>query len=145
MKIVKVMVVDDSRIMRTMVINALKRLLLAEWEFIEAEDGQDAFEKFDPKEVDLILADWNMPRMSGIDFARKVRANKKNSHIPIVMITSEQTIGKMNEALGRAGANAYITKPFNDQELERKLTKLVDGIPDKSAKSSGFFGRLVGG
>ena len=145
MKKLNVMVIDDSRIMRTMVMNALKRLPLAEWEFIEAEDGQDAIEKFDPKVVDLILADWNMPRMSGVDFARKVRSNKKNAHIPIVMITSEQTVGKMNEALGRAGANAYICKPFNDQELERKLAKLIAGIPEKSEKSSGFFGRLVGG
>lgn len=145
MKHLKVMVVDDSRIMRTMVMNALSRLTLAEWEFIEAEDGQDALEKFDPKETDMILADWNMPRMSGIDFVKKVRSNKKNLHIPIVMITSEQTVGKMNEALGRAGANAYICKPFNDQELERKLTKLVDSIPEKVEKPSGFFGRLVGG
>ena len=128
-----------------MVMNALNRLPLAEWEFIEAEDGQDALEKFDPKVVDLILADWNMPRMSGVEFAQKVRSNKKNAHIPIVMITSEQTVGKMNEALGRAGANAYICKPFNDQELERKLAKLIAGIPEKSEKSSGFFGRLVGG
>jgi len=144
MKHLKVMVIDDSRIMRTMVMNALTRLTLAEWEFIEAEDGQDAIEKFDPKETDMILADWNMPRMSGIDFVRKVRSNKKNANIPIVMITSEQTVGKMNEALGRAGANAYICKPFNAQELERKLTKLVEGIPDKSEKQPGFFGRLVG-
>ena len=139
------MVIDDSRIMRTMVMNALNRLPLAEWEFIEAEDGQDALEKFDPKVVDLILADWNMPRMSGVEFAQKVRSNKKNAHIPIVMITSEQTVGKMNEALGRAGANAYICKPFNDQELERKLAKLIAGIPEKVDKSAGFFGRLVGG
>ncbi|HEY3267038.1 MAG TPA: response regulator [Armatimonadota bacterium] len=145
MKMLKAMVIDDSRIMRTMVMNALKRSGLAEFEFIEAEDGQDALEKFDPKEIDIIFADWNMPRLSGIDFVRKIRANKKNNGIPILMVTSEQTVGKMSEALGRAGATAYITKPFTDADLHRRLAKIVDELPDHAAKpQGGFFSRLVG-
>lgn len=145
MKKAKAMVIDDSRIMRTMVMKTLDKLGLIEFEFVEAEDGVDALEKFDPKEVDIVFADWNMPRMSGIDFVRKVRANKKAVHIPIVMVTSEQTVGKMSEALGRAGATAYVCKPFTPADLQRKLSKILEDLPDRAAKPTGFFGRLVGG
>ncbi len=143
MKKLTALVIDDSRIMRTMVMNSLGKAELAEFEFIEAEDGLDALEKFDPKAVDIIFADWNMPRMNGIDFVRKVRANKKNLHIPIIMVTSEQTVGKMNEALGRAGASAYICKPFTVQDLQRKIGKLINEVPDRSVKPTGFFNRLM--
>lgn len=143
MKKLKAMVIDDSRIMRSMVMKSLTNSNLAEFEFVEAEDGMDALEKFDPKETDIIFADWNMPRLNGIDFVRKIRTNKKNAHIPIVMVTSEQTVGKMSEALGRAGATAYICKPFTVADLQRKIDKIIDGIPDRNAKPTGFFSRLV--
>ena len=144
MKKLKAMVIDDSRVMRMMVMNSLGRVKLADFEFVEAEDGIDALEKFDPKEIDIIFADWNMPRMTGIEFVRKVRGNKKNQNLPIIMITSEQTVGKMNEALGRAGATAYICKPFTDADLQRKLTRIVAEVPEHVEKQTGFFGRLLG-
>jgi two-component system chemotaxis response regulator CheY len=82
--------------------------------------------------------------MSGIEFVRKVRSNKKNQGIPIVMVTSEQTVGKMNEALGRAGATAYICKPFTVPDLQHKLSKIIEDLPDATAKpQGGFFSRLL--
>jgi two-component system chemotaxis response regulator CheY len=146
----RALVVDDSRVMRNLVMQSVRKTELAEFEFIEAEDGSDALGKFNPKAIDIMFVDWNMPKMTGIDFVRKVRATGKTEHIPIVMVTSEKSMGKMQDALDSAGANEYITKPFGPDELSRKLTKLIAGIPshkseDAAGKSGGFFGKLFGG
>ncbi|MBI5878014.1 MAG: response regulator [Chloroflexi bacterium] len=140
----KALVVDDSRVMRTMVMRMLGEAKLAEFEFIEAEDGVDALHKFSPESVDIAFVDWNMPNMSGIDFVRKVRANRNARHVPIVMVTSERTMGKMEDALDRAGASAYICKPFTAAELQAKLSKIITSMPEKKGKSGGFFGKMLG-
>lgn len=147
MKKVTALVVDDSRIMRNMVKNTLSRTSLAQFEFIEAEDGENALHVFNSNSaIDIVFADWNMPKMNGIDLVRKIRSSKKNTDIPLVMVTSERTIGKMNEALDSAGADAFICKPFTVIDLERKLGKIIEQIPEKSDKKpqSGFFGKLLG-
>jgi two-component system chemotaxis response regulator CheY len=146
----RALVVDDSRVMRNLVIQSIRNTELADFEFIEAEDGSDALTKFNPKTIDIMFVDWNMPKITGIEFVRKVRATGKTEHIPIVMVTSERSIGKIEEALDQAGANEYITKPFGADELARKLSKLVRGIPaqrteDAAGTTAGFFGKLFGG
>src|SRR5439155_329851 len=138
----KALVVDDSRVMRDMMMQSLRKTELAEFEFTEAEDGIDALVKFSPKHTDIVFMDWNMPKMTGIDFVRKVRASGQTDHIPIVMVTSEKSVGKVQDALDNAGANEYITKPFTIEELTRKLTRLIKEIPaakreEAGAKSSG--------
>lgn len=140
----KALVVDDSRVMRTMVMRMLGEAKLADFEFIEAEDGADALSKFNPDHIDIAFVDWNMPNMSGIDFVRKVRANRNARHIPLIMVTSERTMGKMEDALDRAGANAYICKPFTAAELHAKLGKIISSMPEKKEKSGGFFGKMLG-
>jgi two-component system, chemotaxis family, chemotaxis protein CheY len=124
----RALVVDDSRVMRAMVMDSLRKTHLAEFEFCEAEDGADALGKFNPKKTDIIFADWNMPNMSGVEFVREVRAMGKTEHIPIIMVTSEKTISKMEEALDSAGANAFISKPFTVEYMQQKLGPVLDGI-----------------
>jgi two-component system, chemotaxis family, chemotaxis protein CheY len=124
----KALIVDDSRIMRNMVIRALNRSGLAEFEFVEAGDGAEALVIFDKEPIDLALIDWNMPNMTGIEFVREVRAKGNNGHIPLIMVTSEKSMGKIEEALDQAGANAFICKPFTDEEIVQKLRKLVEGV-----------------
>lgn len=125
----RALVVDDSRVMRSMVMQNLKKTRLAsEWEFIEAEDGADALTKFNVDNVDIAFVDWNMPNMTGIEFVRKARALGGTEYIPIVMVTSEKSMGKIEEALDGAGANAYICKPFTAEDLERKLAKIVESL-----------------
>jgi two-component system chemotaxis response regulator CheY len=140
----KALVVDDSRIMRTMVMRLLGESKLAEFEFVEAEDGADALRKFTANVPDIAFVDWNMPNMNGIDFVHKVRSNRETRHVPVVMVTSERTMGKMQDALDRAGASAYICKPFTVEELKQKLTKLIAAMPEKKEKPAGFFGKLMG-
>jgi two-component system chemotaxis response regulator CheY len=140
------LVIDDSKIMRKMVIQALQGSGMAEFTFVEAEDGAEALAKFSPGSTDIVFADWNMPNMSGIEFVDKVRAMKRTAHIPIIMVTSEKTMGKMEQALDKSGANAYICKPFTAEDLQRKLARLIEELEQRRAaeKPAGFFSRLVG-
>lgn len=135
----KALVIDDSRVMRTMVMQAVTKTRLAEWNFVEAGDGADALSKFDPETVNIAFVDWNMPTMTGIDFVRQARAKGNTEHIPLVMVTSEKAMGKVEEALDAAGANAYICKPFTVDEVERKLKPLLEQIAAHQQKSAGGF------
>ena len=139
----RALIIDDSRVMRNMVMQTLRKTNLADFEFTEAEDGADALSKFHPKKTDIVFADWNMPNMSGIEFVREVRSNKKAAHIPIVMVTSEKSMGKVETALDEAGANEYICKPFTPEQLQRKLAPIIEGMGKDSPKSGGFFSKLV--
>jgi two-component system, chemotaxis family, chemotaxis protein CheY len=145
----RALVIDDSRIMRKMVMESLTKTNLAAFEYVEAEDGVDALSKFDPASVDIVFADWNMPKMSGIEFVHKVRGMKAGAETPIIMVTSEKTMGKMEIAMDKAGATGYVCKPFTVEELQRKLSRVIAGIkprtdgPPPPAKSGGFFSRLM--
>ena len=116
------MVVDDSRIMRNIVKNTFSSLKIPA-NFLEAEDGNDAMHLLLNNEVDLVLLDWNLPNLLGIDFLKQVRAMKKYSNIPIIMVTSESSKLNVVEAV-KAGVTAYITKPFNDSKFMEKLNQI---------------------
>lgn len=140
----KALVVDDSRVMRNMVMQMLRHANFAEFEFGEAVDGMDAFEQFEADKYDIVFCDWNMPKMTGIEFVRKVRANTKHDQVPIIMVTSEKSMGKIMEATDDAGADAYICKPFTVDHLQQKLGKIFEDLA-KRKPSGGFFGKLLGG
>lgn len=125
----KALVVDDSRVMRNMVMEALRKSQLADFEFTEAEDGQDALTKLAAAPVHIAFVDWNMPNMTGIEFVKAARGAAKAARetpIPMVMVTSEKTIGKIEEALDQAGADGFIIKPFTADEMAKKLAKVVE-------------------
>lgn len=143
----RALVIDDSRVMRNMVMTALKAAKLAEFEFTEAGDGAEALTKFNPAAVDICFVDWNMPNMTGVEFVKKARANGDAFHIPMVMVTSEQTIAKIDEALSAAGADAYVCKPFTPEAFQVKLQKIINRLEEaRAAKpdAGGFFSRLLG-
>ncbi len=126
---IRALVTDDSRVMRTMVMESLKKANLAAFEFVEAEDGKDALDKLNASDIHIAFVDWNMPNMTGIDFVREVRAQERlkgDEPIPLVMVTSEKTMGKVQEALDGCGADAFISKPFTVEEFERKLKRVVE-------------------
>jgi two-component system chemotaxis response regulator CheY len=144
---VKALVVDDSRVMRNMVMQSLTKARLAEFEFVEAEDGAVALTKFNPEEIDIVFVDWNMPNMTGIEFVRQARARETGNPVPMVMVTSEKTMAKIEEALDEAGANAFICKPFTPEELKHKLQTLFEQLEASRQEvkpAGGFFGRLFG-
>ncbi len=136
------MVVDDSGIMRKMVMRALCEADLATFVFTEAADGAEALEKYDPKTMDMLFVDWNMPNMNGVELISKIR-EKEKSHTPIVMITTESSTGKIDEAMDQVKVDKYIAKPFTAESLEQRLGPLFKQISEQRKKSKGFFGKLA--
>ncbi|MEC8051614.1 MAG: response regulator [Myxococcota bacterium] len=141
---IKALVVDDSRSMRRIVMKGLQKAQVAEWDFDEAEDGEDALAKFDPEVYDMLFIDWNMPKMNGIDVVKKLRADKINDHIRIVMVTSNKTLDFVTEAIDNAGANGFITKPFTPVEMRKKLDPIIDEVMKIKRSKVGFMGKLFG-
>lgn len=114
----KVLVVDDSRSMRRLITMALKHI--GETDIVEAEDGVQAIYKLQDAVPDLILLDWNMPNMSGLQFLKRIKSHEKLQHIPVVMVTSEGKSSEIQEALD-AGAESYVVKPFEPQDLAQRI------------------------
>ncbi|MCL2129880.1 MAG: response regulator [Treponema sp.] len=118
-----VLVVDDSRIMRNIVKNYFSELGIP-CQYIEAMDGSEALDAMMKQPVNLVLLDWNMPKLSGIDFLKKVRAIDKFKKVPIIMVTSEAAKYNVIEAL-KLGATDYIIKPINGKLFKEKISKII--------------------
>ncbi|MDR2470483.1 MAG: response regulator [Treponema sp.] len=118
-----VMVVDDSRIMRNIVKNTFSEMKIP-CQFIEASNGREALQQLQNQTVHLILLDWNMPELSGIDFLKQVRAMDQYKDLPIIMVTSESAKYNVIEAL-KTGATDYIIKPVNEKIFAEKLSKIT--------------------
>ncbi len=113
-----ILIVDDSRVMRKIIIRTLRQAGFEGHTIEQAENGQEALERIDASTPDLVLTDWNMPGLDGIDLLKAVRAQGKD--IPFVFITSEATDEMHSLAYG-AGAAAVITKPFTAETFEAEL------------------------
>lgn len=119
----KVMVVDDSSVMRQIIKNNLKQLGFELANLLDAEDGEEAMKRISEGGVDLVISDWNMPKMTGIDFLKTVRSDGALKELPFLMVTSEADKEKIMEAV-QAGVNQYIVKPFNANQLEEKIKEI---------------------
>ncbi len=123
----KLLVVDDSSTMRRIIKNTLQRLGYED--ILEAEHGLQAWEIMDSVEgIKVLITDWNMPEMNGLDLVKKVRADGRFTDIPIIMVTTEGGKAEVITAL-KAGVNNYIVKPFTPQVLKEKL-EVVLGVND---------------
>jgi two-component system chemotaxis response regulator CheY len=118
-----VLVVDDSRIMRNIVKNTFSELKIP-CQFVEAANGKEALLALENQPVNLVLLDWNMPELSGIDFLKKVRSMDAYKNLPIIMVTSESAKYNVVEAL-KNGATDYIIKPVNEKIFIEKLSKIT--------------------
>ena len=118
-----VLVVDDSRIMRNIVKNTFLELKIA-CQFLEAGNGKEAFQILQSNPVHLVLLDWNMPELLGIDFLKQVRSMDQYKDIPIIMVTSESAKYNVIEAL-KNGATDYIIKPVSEKIFTEKLSKIT--------------------
>ena len=118
----KALVVDDSRAMRTILSQSLKEAGFAE--VSQAANGREGYEFLvGHPDTELCLVDWNMPEMSGIEFVRSVRADRRWGSLPLMMVTSETEFANMAEAI-EAGANEYAMKPFDQAVIRDKLAIL---------------------
>jgi two-component system chemotaxis response regulator CheY len=119
----KLLVVDDSSTMRRIIKNTLQRLGFND--ILEAEHGVEAWQIMEKTpDINVLITDWNMPEMNGLELVRKVRAEKKYETMPIIMVTTEGGKAEVITAL-KAGVNNYIVKPFTPQVLKEKLEDVL--------------------
>ena len=122
----RALVIDDSRTVRVIIRNILTGLGI---EVTEAGNGREGLDRMlRTPDLDLVLVDWNMPEMNGLDFIKAVRADRAYDAVRIVMVTTETEQGQVVKAL-EAGANEYVMKPFTKEILIAKLS-LLDLIPE---------------
>jgi two-component system chemotaxis response regulator CheY len=120
---IKVLAVDDFPTMRRIVKTLLRQLGYAN--VSEAEDGKIALAKLKQESYDLVLLDWNMPRMTGLELLRAIRSDDALRDTPVVMITAEGRKEDVIEAV-KAGVDNFIVKPFTAETLEQKLNKILE-------------------
>jgi two-component system chemotaxis response regulator CheY len=121
----RALVIDDSRAVRIIIAKMLREIGI---EVLEAGDGLQALEQIKRNpDVELLLVDWNMPVMNGMEFIQAVRAQRAYDAMRILMVTSEAESAQVTRALA-AGANEYLMKPFNKDVLVAKLG-LLDVLP----------------
>lgn len=116
----KALIVDDSLVMRRVLAGALSRLDILEVD--QAGDGEEAVSAVDKATYDVILMDWNMPKMLGIDAVRAIRA--KGVTTPIIMVTTEAEKMRVVEAI-KAGAQNYVIKPFEPETIIGKIADVL--------------------
>lgn len=131
---VSVLVVDDDEAMRTLVCRMLKRMKIGQ--ILEAEGGEQAFELLAAAagKIDIVICDWNMPGMSGVDLFQKVHPSRPQ--LPFLMLTGRADLDSV-VAAKKAGVHGYIVKPISPQELKTKITFLLSHATTPAARPAG--------
>lgn len=121
----KALVIDDSRAIRLILARTLNQL---GYEVSQAANGREALDLLASQgtAVSLVLVDWNMPEMNGLDFVRSVRADSRYDEMKVMMVTTETQTEQMLAAI-EAGANEYVMKPFTREIIEDKL-RLIGAV-----------------
>ena len=118
----KILIADDSRVMRQIVVRTLRQAGFGDHDLIEAANGQEAFDKVNAESPDLVLSDWNMPEMTGIEVLRKLRA--AGNDVKFGFVTSEST-PEMKDQADAAGALFFIVKPFSAERFDEVFAPIL--------------------
>jgi two-component system, chemotaxis family, chemotaxis protein CheY len=124
-KHIKIMVVDDFATMRKVIRNLLKQVGYEN--IVEAEDGIIALKTLKSQKIDLVISDWNMPNMTGLELLKAVRSDEDLKPTPFLMVTAEALQDNVIAAV-KAGVSNYIVKPFTAEVLNDKITKILEKI-----------------
>lgn len=119
---IRVLIVDDFATMRRIMKNILKQLGFTN--ITEADDGSTAMELLNKGDFDLIISDWNMPKMTGLDLLKAVRAGGPHKAVPFLMVTAEAQKQNVLEAV-QSGVSNYVVKPFTAEAIADKLQKII--------------------
>lgn len=120
----KVLIVDDSRIMRNIVKNTLLSIGIQVDDFFEAPDGAEAYKLILNNKIDLLFLDWNMPMLNGLELVQRLRREPEHASLPIIMVTSEAAKYNVIEAV-KAGVNDYLVKPVTEAKLRDKVNHIL--------------------
>ena len=118
---IRILVVDDFATMRRIIKNVLRQIGYEN--IVEADDGSTALPKLKAEDIDFVIADWNMPRMTGLDLLKAMRNDDALKEIPFLMVTGVAQRDDIIEAI-RSGANSYLLKPFNQETLSNKIDQI---------------------
>jgi two-component system chemotaxis response regulator CheY len=125
-KKIRVLIVDDSSVMRKIVERSLRQAGIELAEVVEASNGAEALMEAKKAAPDLILSDINMPVMDGLEFLKSLATVESVKGVPVVMITTEGSEARVVEALS-VGARGYIRKPFTPEQVKERLVPLMGG------------------
>jgi len=117
-----ILIVDDSPTMRRILLNTVQKAGYSKLQ--EAVDGKDALAKLMAGSFDLLMTDWNMPNMSGLELVQAVRKDDKLKEIPILMVTTRNMKEDIVNAI-KLGVNGYIVKPFDAKTLNAKINEIM--------------------
>ena len=117
----KILIAEDFATMRRIIRNLLHQGGYRD--IVEADDGTTALHKLKTDKIDLVIADWNMPRMTGLDLLKAMRNDDALKEIPFLMVTGVAQRDDIIEAI-RSGANSYLLKPFNQETLSNKIDQI---------------------
>ncbi|HZL08438.1 MAG TPA: response regulator [Prolixibacteraceae bacterium] len=117
----QILIVDDSESIREVLAYSLEN---AGYQVLVACDGMDALKYFDGRTIDLLLTDYHMPNLNGLELVVKVRQTENYKYIPILVLTTENQIEMIREARD-SGATGWLLKPFNTEKLLRTLRKVI--------------------
>ncbi|MET8151186.1 response regulator [Actinoplanes sp. NPDC049668] len=118
----KILIADDSRVMRQIVSRTLRQAGFGDHDLVEAADGQEAVDKAIAEKPDLVISDWNMPELTGIEVLRKLRAAGNN--VKFGFVTSEST-PEMQQAAEAAGSAFFIVKPFTAERFDEVFSPIL--------------------
>ncbi len=120
-KDMQILIVDDASTARRLLKNLLNQLGFKN--IIEADDGTTAMVKLASEKIDLVVTDWNLPKMTGIELLKNIRADPNLKSIPVLMIIVEAIQGNIIAAV-KAGVSDYVVYPFNAEILEKKIERI---------------------
>jgi len=118
----KILVVDDSRVMRRIISSFLAKMGYDD--VLEASDAGVALQIIDTEQVAVVISDYSMPGLSGLELLKAIRRDPANKDVPFVMITAEAQLGQIIAAF-REGAQQYVTKPFTSEYMEYIINRVV--------------------
>ena len=118
----KILIADDSRVMRQIVVRTLRQAGFGDHDLIEASNGREALDMAKAENPDLILSDWNMPEMNGIELLRQLRA--AGNDVKFGFVTSEST-PEMKDQAQAAGALFFIVKPFSAERFDEVFAPIL--------------------
>ncbi len=127
MRKLKILIVDDSAVMRKIIERALRQAGLDLGEVLEAANGAEALLEAQKGSLDIILTDINMPVMDGLEFLKALPTIAAAKGVPVIMITTEGSEARVVEALS-AGAKGYLRKPFTPEQVKERVGPLLAGI-----------------